>query len=38
MRYSWYAIGFQFDSHLADFTFYQAYLLPIWVSVRLALA
>jgi len=30
--------GFQFDSHLADFfffTFYQAYVLPLWVGVRL---
>jgi len=36
-----YANGFQFDSHLANFnlnfffTFFQAYVLPLRVSVRL---
>jgi len=42
MRYNCYANGFQFDSHLADFylfffTYFQAYLLPLRVSVRLGL-
>jgi len=40
MHYSCYANGFRFDSHLADFTFffftfYQDYVLPLQVSVRL---
>jgi len=41
MRYGCYANGFQFDSHLADFLFFlyffQAYVLPLEVSVRFAL-
>jgi len=40
MRHGCYANGFRFDSHLADFIcfyFFQAYVLPLWVSVRLAL-
>jgi len=36
-RYAYYANGFRFDSHLADFTFFvsffQAYVLPSRVSV-----
>jgi len=28
MRYGCYANGFWFDFHLADFTFFQTYVLP----------
>jgi len=39
MRHGYYANGFWFDSHLADFIlifcFFQAYVLPLQVSVRL---
>jgi len=38
-RYGCYANGFRFDSHFVDFTFFQAYMLPLWDSVvRLMLA
>jgi len=41
MRYGCYASGFQFDSHPANslffITFFQAYVLPLGVSVRLRL-
>ena len=45
IRYSYYCMyanGFQFDSHLADFTFvffnfFQAYVLHLQVSVRLGI-
>jgi len=43
MRYGCYADGFRFDSHLADFrfvfffTFFQAWVLRLGVSVRLGL-
>jgi len=44
MRYGYCANGFRFDSHLADFrfvlfffTFFQAYKIPLGVSVRLGL-
>ena len=39
MRYSCYANGFRFDSPLANFrfffTFFQAYMLPLGVRVRI---
>jgi len=38
MRYGCYTNSFRFVSHLGDFTFVQAYVLPLQVSVRLALA
>jgi len=42
MRCGCYASGFQFDSHLADLTFFlhffQTYVLPLQVSVMVWLA
>jgi len=37
MRYSYYVNGFRFNSYLSDFTFFQAYVLLLQVSVGVLL-